>query len=98
MADFHQNGVVATLHDFSRRPVEALEADLRGFAARRPMALVLPALYSELERPALADRLVFVVASEPGAAVRGLLRTSGAPRTERPVNAAWLLGLAGRTE
>ena len=54
MADFHQNGVITTLHDFRRRSVEDLEGDLRSFAARRPMALVLPALYSELERPALA--------------------------------------------
>ncbi|MGG7568585.1 glycosyl transferase [Rhodovulum sp. DZ06] len=55
MADFHQNGVITTLHDFRRRSTEDLEADLRQFAQRRPMALVLPALYSELERPALAN-------------------------------------------
>lgn len=54
MADFHQNGFITTLHDFHRRTTEDIEADLRSFAQRRPMALVLPALYSELERPALA--------------------------------------------
>lgn len=53
MGDFHQNGVITTLHDFKRRPVAELEDDLRRFGKVRPMALVLPALYSELERPAL---------------------------------------------
>ncbi|MFT6772503.1 MAG: glucosyl-3-phosphoglycerate synthase [Paracoccaceae bacterium] len=55
MSDFHQNGVITTLHDFHRRSTADLESDLRGFSQRRPMALVLPALYSELERPALAN-------------------------------------------
>lgn len=54
MGDFHQNGVITTLHDFKRRSTAELEDDLRSFARGRPMALVLPALYSELERPALA--------------------------------------------
>ncbi|MEZ5361342.1 MAG: hypothetical protein R2748_03110 [Bryobacterales bacterium] len=47
--DFHQNGAVATLHNLIRRPVEEIEADLRIFSEQRPMALVLPSLYSELE-------------------------------------------------
>ncbi|MCB1021198.1 MAG: glycosyl transferase [Bryobacterales bacterium] len=51
--DFHQNGAVATLHNLTRRSVEELEADLQVFAKQRPMALVLPSLYSELEGPAL---------------------------------------------
>ena len=55
MADFHQNGVITTLHDFRRRTTADLESDLRRFAEVRRMALVLPALYSELERPALAN-------------------------------------------
>ena len=55
MADFHQNGVITTLHDFRRRSTADLESDLRRFGEVRRMALVLPALYSELERPALAN-------------------------------------------
>lgn len=57
MADFHQNGIITTLHNLSRRPVEALEADLVRFARTRPMALVLPCLYSELEGPAMDNIL-----------------------------------------
>ncbi len=53
MGDFYQNGVITTLHNLSRRPVEDLEAELQEFAKLRPMALVLPCLYSELEGPAL---------------------------------------------
>ena len=53
--DFHQNGAVATLHNLTRRPVEDLERDLTAFAEQRPMALVLPSLYSELEGRALEN-------------------------------------------
>ncbi len=55
MSDFFQNGIITTLHNLCDRPVEALEAELEEFAAQRPMALVLPCLYSELEQPALAQ-------------------------------------------
>lgn len=57
MADFFQNGKVMTFHNLSDRPLEQLERELRGFARRRPMALVLPSLYSELEGAALAGIL-----------------------------------------
>lgn len=55
MGDFHQNGNIATLHNLSNRPVEALEKDLIEFSRYRPMGLVIPSLYSELETPALAN-------------------------------------------
>ncbi len=55
MTDFFQNGIITTLHRLRERPLAALEADLEQFAAERPMALVLPCLYSELQRPALAN-------------------------------------------
>lgn len=54
MADFHQNGVISTLHNLTQRPVEELEADLCQFAKTSPMALALPSLYSELRTPALS--------------------------------------------
>lgn len=54
MGDFYQNGIITTLHNLTRRPVEELEKELMGFRSRRPMSLVLPCLYSELEGPALA--------------------------------------------
>ena len=55
MADFHQNGLVTTLHNLSRRPVEDLERELLQFSDSRPMTLVLPCLYSELAGPALGN-------------------------------------------
>ena len=55
MADFYQNGVVTTLHNLSDRPIEDLEAELVEFSKTRPMALVLPCLYSELAGPALTN-------------------------------------------
>lgn len=57
MGDFHQNGVITTLHNLSKRPVEELEAELQSFKKTRPMSLVLPSLFSELEGPAL-DNIV----------------------------------------
>ncbi|MDN4501126.1 glycosyl transferase [Alteromonadaceae bacterium BrNp21-10] len=55
MADFYQNGIVTTLHNLSDRPVEELESELMGFAEQRPMALILPSLFSELEGVALPN-------------------------------------------
>ena len=55
MGDFHQNGLVTTLHNLSRRPLAELEQELLSFSAERPMSLVLPSLYSELSGPALAN-------------------------------------------
>ena len=53
MADFHQNGIITTLHNLSHRSLEEMEAELVRFSARRPMALILPSLFSELESEAL---------------------------------------------
>ncbi|MFW1677377.1 glucosyl-3-phosphoglycerate synthase [Pontibacter sp. JAM-7] len=53
MADFYQNGIITTLHNLAQRPIEDMEAELLGFSRQRPMALILPSLYSELEGPAL---------------------------------------------
>ena len=55
MADFYQNGIVTTLHNLSERPVEELEKELVEFSKRRPMALILPSLFSELEGSALPN-------------------------------------------
>ena len=54
MSDFFQNGIITTLHNLTDRKIEDLNADLVRFSADRPLALVLPCLYSELEHPALA--------------------------------------------
>ena len=55
MADFYQNGIVTTLHNLSERPVEELESELLNFSEQRPMALILPSLFSELEGKALLN-------------------------------------------
>ena len=55
MSEFSQNGVVATLHDFSNRKLKDLERDLKKFSKDRKMELILPCLYSELEGSALPN-------------------------------------------
>ena len=55
MSEFSQNGVVATLHDFSNRDLKDLERDLKKFSKDRKMELILPCLYSELEGNALPN-------------------------------------------
>jgi glucosyl-3-phosphoglycerate synthase len=53
MSDFYQTGVVATLHRLGAHSLESLEAGLREFVRVQPIALVLPALYSEFEGEAM---------------------------------------------
>lgn len=53
MADFHQTGVVATFHRLGKVNLEKIEAELTWYTQERPIALVLPSLYSELEGDAL---------------------------------------------
>jgi glucosyl-3-phosphoglycerate synthase len=53
MSDFFQNGIITTLHNLKTRTVEDLEDELVQLSRERPMALVLPSLFSELEGPAL---------------------------------------------
>lgn len=63
MADFYQNGIITTLHNLANRPLRDLEAELLDFSRQRPMGLLLPCLYSELEGealPKIVDHLVQV--------------------------------------
>lgn len=53
MADFHQNGIISTLHRLRHRPIDELEADIVDFSHTSPVALLLPCLFSELSGPAL---------------------------------------------
>ncbi|MEP4077152.1 alpha-amylase family glycosyl hydrolase [Haloferula sp.] len=55
MGDFHQQGSVTTLHQLSRRPIEEIEGELVEFGKSKPMALILPSLFSELEGEALPN-------------------------------------------
>ena len=53
MGDFFQNGVITTFHDLSNRTVDELESDISDWAKTRPISLLIPALYSEFEGPAI---------------------------------------------
>ncbi len=55
MTDFFQNGVNASLHNLTNRDTESLEAELNEWSTKRPMPLILPCLYSELQGPALGN-------------------------------------------
>lgn len=55
MADFYQNGTVTTLHNLSQRDPKELEKELLSFSKVRPLGLILPSLFSELEGKALPD-------------------------------------------
>ena len=53
MADFHQSGVITTLHRLGTPDVTRLERELLSYSRTRPVALVLPCLTSELHGPGL---------------------------------------------
>jgi glucosyl-3-phosphoglycerate synthase len=53
MADFYQTGLVTTLHRLHDNGFERLEGELERFSETSPIALVLPALYSEFENPSM---------------------------------------------
>ena len=57
MADFHQNGNIATIHNLRTRSSEDITRELTSFGASRKISLVLPSLYSELEGDALPNIL-----------------------------------------
>ena len=53
MADFHQTGVITSLHRLGKIDLGRLENELVRHTRERPVALVLPSLYSEIHGPAL---------------------------------------------
>ena len=53
MPDFFQHRYLTTLHYLKDSPIEQQEEDLVRYTKRRPLTLALPALFSELEQPAL---------------------------------------------
>jgi glucosyl-3-phosphoglycerate synthase len=53
MSDFFQNGIITTLHKLGNPSLERLEGELFEFSRQRSIALILPALYSEFEGPAM---------------------------------------------
>jgi glucosyl-3-phosphoglycerate synthase len=53
MADFCQNGVITTLQRLGTRSIEDIELELKKIGENRKMVLLLPALFSEFEGPAM---------------------------------------------
>jgi glucosyl-3-phosphoglycerate synthase len=53
MSDFYQTGLVPTLHGLNRDGLPRLEAELDYNTGNHGIGLVLPALYSEFETPAM---------------------------------------------
>jgi glucosyl-3-phosphoglycerate synthase len=53
MADFFQNGVITTLQKLGERSLKDIESELESYSKRHHMVLLLPALYSEFETPAM---------------------------------------------
>ncbi len=53
MADFHQTGVITSLHRLGEPNLVRLERELLKYSQERPVALVLPCLYAEIHGPAL---------------------------------------------
>ncbi len=53
MSDFHQSGLITTLHRLSQGNLAQLEAELKQFTRDRPVSLVLPCLHTEIQGPGL---------------------------------------------
>ena len=53
MPDFYQHRLVTTLHQLADPPFEQQQEQLKEFTKDKPITLVMPALYSEVEGPAL---------------------------------------------
>ena len=85
MADFHQTGVISTLHRLGGSNLEQQEREILSYSRERPIALVLPTLYSEIHGPALKGIVEELQSgSVPAAGRRESLRrrpTGGSTRT-----------------
>jgi len=55
VADFHQNGNIATLHNLRTSGPDVLTRELTTFSETRKISLMLPSLFSELEGDALPN-------------------------------------------
>ncbi|HQI80966.1 MAG TPA: glycosyl transferase [Deltaproteobacteria bacterium] len=53
MADFYQHPMIATLQKLKTRPVNEIEDELRLISLKRKMVLLLPALVTEFDTPAM---------------------------------------------
>ncbi len=49
MSDFHQSGLITTLHRLSRGDLARIESELKHHARERPVSLILPCLHTEIQ-------------------------------------------------
>lgn len=100
MADFFQSGVVTTLHRLNRNDDDLIEAELVAIADHNRIGLVLPALYTEFEHPAMRGitealrevrYLKRIVVAIGGATYQQYLQASSCFRDfPTPVTALWM--------
>jgi glucosyl-3-phosphoglycerate synthase len=64
MPDFFQHARLPTLHHLAETDLLVREGELAAWTKDRPLALLLPALYSEFQKPALA-RILAEIAAVP---------------------------------
>src|SRR6185503_14707604 len=57
VSDFHQTGMITTLHRLGEAKLAWLETELKRHSRERPVTLVLPCLYSEVGGSALRQIL-----------------------------------------
>ncbi|MDP9190595.1 MAG: glycosyl transferase [Acidobacteriota bacterium] len=64
MSDFHQAGIIATIHRLCDRPLDDLDREILTWSEETPVGLLIPSLFSELHGPAL-PRIVEQLAEVP---------------------------------
>ena len=87
MADFHQEGVVTTLHAlyeaFDREKyLRDLEGKLEEYSRHLKISLLLPSLYSEIENPEVLDRILGTI-QEVGYLHSVVVALGGAPEVDQ---------------
>jgi len=80
MSDFHQSGLITTLHRLGRPDVGRMEAELKHFSQDRPVTLVLPCLHTEIFGSGLRD--ILEVLSEISYLRRIVVSVSGTEKYE----------------
>lgn len=80
MGDFYQTGVITTLHQLGKPEISEIEKKLERYSSVRPLSLVLPSIYAELEGPAL-PKILEVIKTVPY--VRNIVVTMGQTDAEQ---------------
>ncbi|HDL19077.1 MAG TPA: glycosyl transferase [Bacteroidetes bacterium] len=60
MGDFYQTGVITTLHKLGKSDISEIERKLEAYKFIRPLSVVLPSIYAELEGTALPKILAVI--------------------------------------